>query len=204
MGESPSSQTSPTLLGRLGHDPTDQEAWSVFVRRYGPKIYSWCRRWGLAEADAEEVAQNVLAHLARKLRHFVYDPARSFRAWLRTVTRHAWSDFIDDRKRCAAGSGDSQVLELLQSVPARDDLVARLEEEYDRELLDEALVRVRLRVTPERWEVFRLTAIDGLSGAEVAQRLAMKVATVYTTRSKVQKLVQKEVRKLAAAEEKSS
>src|SRR5437868_2516472 len=81
----------------------------------------------------------------------------------------------------------------------RDELVARLEEEYDGELLDEALARVRLKVPPERWEVFRLTALDGLSGAEAAQRLGMKVATVYTTRSKVQKLVQDEVRRLAAS-----
>jgi RNA polymerase sigma-70 factor (ECF subfamily) len=44
--------------------------------------------------------------------------------------------------------------------------------------------------------VFRLTAVEGLSGAEVARRVGMKVAVVFTVRSKVQRMVQDEVRKL--------
>jgi RNA polymerase sigma-70 factor (ECF subfamily) len=55
---------------------------------------------------------------------------------------------------------------------------------------------VKVRVPPQRWEAFRLTALEGLSGAEAAQRLNMKVATVFTAKSKVQKMVQEEIRKL--------
>src|SRR5437899_6570468 len=87
------SLTSPTLLGRLRHAPTDQEAWSEFVDRYGPKIYAWCRQWGLQEADAEDVTQAVLLRLAERMRDFAYDVGKSFRGWLRTLTHHALSDF---------------------------------------------------------------------------------------------------------------
>src|SRR5262249_47193788 len=73
------TSTSPTLLGRLQRDAADQEAWRQFVRRYGPRIYHWCRRWDLQEADAQDVTQNVLLKLVAKLRAFRYDPARSFR-----------------------------------------------------------------------------------------------------------------------------
>ena len=62
----------------------------------------------------------------------------------------------------------------------------------------EAMARVRLRVPPPKWEVFRLTALEGLAGAEVGQRLTMKVVTVFAVRSKVQKMIQEEIRKLEA------
>jgi RNA polymerase sigma-70 factor (ECF subfamily) len=200
MAEERTPPTSPTLLGRLARVPADQEAWGEFAERYGRKIYGWCRWWHLQEADAEDVTQEVLAKLAQKLRHFAYDPARSFRAWLKTVVHHAWRDFLDSRQRRDAGSGDTRVLELLQTVQARDHLVERLDEEFSRDLLDEALARVRARVHPHTWEAFRLLAREGLSGAAVARALEMKVATVYVARSKVQKMLQEEVRRLRGSD----
>jgi RNA polymerase sigma-70 factor (ECF subfamily) len=188
--------TSPTLLGRLSRLPADQAAWGEFAERYGRIIFGWCRHWQLQEADAEEVTQEVLLRLARKMASFRYDPARSFRAWLKTVAHHAWRDFLDSRRLPAAGSGDSQVLQALQTIEARDDLVKNLDQEFALELLDEATARVRLRIQPHTWEAFRLQALEGLSGAETAQRLGMKVATAYVARSKVQKMLQDEVRRL--------
>src|SRR5690349_17938060 len=188
--------TSPTLLGRLGRVPADQAAWGDFAERYGRKIYGWCRRWGLQEADAEDVTQQVLLKLAHKMRTFTYDPSKSFRAWLKTVAHHAWRDFVEGRDRPGAGSGDTRVLGRLQAVPARDALVDELDEEFSRDLLDEAMARVRLRVQPHTWQAFHLLAVEGLSGAEAAERLGMKVATVFVARSKVQKMLQEEVRKL--------
>ena len=116
------SQTGVTLLGRLRLDPTNQASWQEFVEKYGRKIYRWCRHWGLQEADAEDVTQMVLLKLARTMQTFDYDPSRSFRAWLKTLTLHAWSDFVQHRQRPGAGSGDSRVLEQLETVEARDDL----------------------------------------------------------------------------------
>ncbi|HEX3151965.1 MAG TPA: sigma-70 family RNA polymerase sigma factor [Gemmataceae bacterium] len=196
MGRAPSSQTSPTLLGRLRANPADQAAWNGFVARYAPKILGWCRHWGLQQADAEDVTQSVLFKLAAKMRDFVYDPARSFRSWLKTLAHHAWADFLEARNRPGVGTGDSHVVERLKTVAARDDLATQLEGEFDKELFDEAVARVRLRVTPAKWETFKLLAIDGLSGAEVAQRQNMRVSTAYVVRSKVQKMLQEEIVRL--------
>ena len=81
-----------------------QAAWAEFARRYGRLIYQWCRRWQLAETEAEEVTQTVLVRLVEKLGRCDYDPARSFRAYLKTLTHYAWCDFLEGRKR--PGSGD--------------------------------------------------------------------------------------------------
>src|SRR5690349_211303 len=64
--------TSPTLLARLRHDPSNEAAWDEFVENYGRHIYRWCRQWRLQEADSEDVTQEILLKLARKLRDFAY------------------------------------------------------------------------------------------------------------------------------------
>ena len=87
----------------------------------------------------------------------------------------------------------------MHTLPARDDLVARLEEQFDREVLEEASVRIRLRVEPSSWEAFQLTAIEGLTAAEAAARLGKQVAAVAKARRRVQKMLEEEVRKLEGA-----
>ncbi len=193
MDTSSGSHTSTTLLGRLRQAPTDQAAWRDFASRYGRHIYAWCRQWRLQEADAQDVTQIVLLKMSEKLAEFTYDPERSFRAWLRKVTLNAWKKLADRQRRAGQVSGLADEDSLLA---ARDDLVARLEEEFDRELLEHASARVRLRVEPHTWDAFRLTALEGQSGAEVAAQLHMKVATVFVARSKVQKMLQEEIRRL--------
>jgi RNA polymerase sigma-70 factor (ECF subfamily) len=192
----PVPATSITLLERLRQQPADQAAWAELVRRYGPLVYRWARRWHLQESDAQDVTQAVLVRLAEKMHSFHYDPSGSFRAYLKTLARFAWLDFLQTRKQPGAGSGGSEVLELLASVEAGDDLAQQLHEVFDAEVLAEAQVRVQGRVEPHTWEAFRLTALEGLSGAEAAGRLGMKVATVYKAKSKVQQMLQEEVARL--------
>src|SRR6478752_235384 len=187
--------TSRTLLARLRRDPSNDAAWDEFVEHYGRHIYRWCRQWGLQDADAEDVAQEILLKLARKLRDFAYDPKSSFRGWLKTVAHHAWRDFVDGQGRGRAVA-DDHVWELIKSVEAREDLIQKLEEAFDHELLESAKVRVRLRVAPHTWEAFRLVAIEGLPVAEVAGKVHMQVAMVYVAKSKVQKMLHEEIQKL--------
>jgi RNA polymerase sigma-70 factor (ECF subfamily) len=190
------SRTSVSLLQKLRRNPTDQAAWRDFVQRYGPCIFRWCRQWHLQEADAQDVTQNVLIILAREMQTFAYDPALRFRGWLKTVTHHAWSRFVSRQQRACVGSGDDAVLEWLRTVEARDDLVQQLAETFDGELLQEAMARVRARVAPPTWEAFRLTALDGVSGAEAAGQLNLKVATVFVARGRVQKMLREEIARL--------
>lgn len=195
------SATRVTLLRRLRRDPSDETAWAEFVDHYGTKIYGWCRRWRLQEADAQDVTQAVLLRLAAKMRDFTYDPTKSFRAWLRTLTHHAWSDFLESRGRPGLGSGDQNVADLLHTVEVRDDLLRELEEEFDHELLQEAIIRVRLRVAPQTWEAFRLTALEGLSGSEAARQIPMQVAQVFVAKRRVQKMLTEEIKKLERLDE---
>src|SRR6516162_10017451 len=108
--------TRISLLMALRNDPSDQAAWSAFVDRYGPQIHAWCLRWKLQDADAQDITQLVMLRLVRYLPDFAYDPSRSFRGWLRTLTAHSWSDFIRDQVRGIRGAADPAVAGLLDKI----------------------------------------------------------------------------------------
>ena len=186
------SQTSLTLMERLRQFPRNAEAWERFVELYRPKIYGWCRVWGLQEADAEDVAQDVIAKLTQKMTHFDYDRKRCFRAWLKTITQHALSDLLASRCR-ALGDGPAPIY---SSIEARADLEKRIEELFDRELLDLAIARVRERVAPVTWDAFRLMTFDEYSGAETSKLLGIPVASVFVAKHRVQKILKEELAKL--------
>jgi RNA polymerase sigma-70 factor (ECF subfamily) len=147
-------------------------------------------------ADAEDVTQQVLYRFAQHLRSFVYDGSRSFRGWLKTVARHAWSDLADQQHRATPGTGGEARTAILGSAEARDSLEQRLDGLFDHELMEQAMARVQARVEPHTWEAFRRLALEGHSGADVARDLGLKVATAFKARSKVQKMIQEEVSRL--------
>ncbi len=197
MSSSTDSETSLTLMDLLRRYPRDAGAWDRFVRRYRPKIYGWCRQRGLQEADAEDVAQDVIALLTRKMEGFRYDPSRRFHAWLKTITRHALSDLMASRYR-AVGDGPSPVLETIE---ARIDLDRRIDEVFDRELLELAIARVRARVAAATWDAFRLTTFEGHSGAEASGLLGIPVASVFVARHRVQKMLREEIARLEGVDD---
>jgi len=88
--------TSPSLLERV-RQRSDGEAWGRFVALYTPLLFFWARKCGLQEEDAADLTQEVFAALVEKLPAFTYDPHRSFRSWLRTVTLNLWRDRASGR-----------------------------------------------------------------------------------------------------------
>jgi RNA polymerase sigma-70 factor (ECF subfamily) len=199
MGADSADTTRITLLLRLTQNPADQLSWAEFVRFYSPAIRAWLTHWGLQEADAQDVAQNVLLRLTNKLPQFTYDPTKSFRGWLKTLTHHAWHDFVTEAGYRTRGSGDTSVLDQLQSIEAREDLTARVEATFDKELLEMALLRARERVADTTWQAFKLVALDGIPPQTAADQLGVRVSQVYLNKHRVQKLVQKEIRAIEGA-----
>jgi RNA polymerase sigma-70 factor (ECF subfamily) len=199
-GDEAQLETRASLLVRLRQEPTDQRAWEEFAERYGRLIRAWCQQWGLQAADADDVSQNVLLKLAHHLRTFVYDPRLRFRGFLRTTAHNACKDYLAGKRRPVAAGADPALFAVLESARAREDLAARLEEAFDLERLEVAQGRVRRRVEPHTWEAFRLTAVEGLSGADAAAQIGMQVGTVFKAKSKVQRMLREELERLEREE----
>jgi len=174
-------------------------AWEEFVRIYGRQVIRWCRHHGLQATDAEDVAQDILAKFWKMAGSFEYDPQRRFRGYLRQMVVSAVSDWSSRRATRPMKGGDDAE-EVLTSLPARDDLVSRIEEAYDTELLGVAMNAVKARVEPHTWKAFELLALEGLSGAEVATQLGIKQNTAYVARKKVQRMIREAVESLQGGE----
>src|SRR5262249_60927380 len=83
------NRTSQSLLERLRRRD-DAAAWTRFTDLYTPLLYHWARQLAAQPTDAADLVQDVLATLVRLLPDFRYDPAQSFRAWLRSILVNRW------------------------------------------------------------------------------------------------------------------
>jgi RNA polymerase sigma-70 factor (ECF subfamily) len=182
---------------RIQQAPADPEAWGEFAKRYQPMIRAWCVKWGSQPSDADDVAQHVLLKLLTAMKKYRPQADVGFRAWLRTVTKNAWLDL-----RRARGPKNEQFAGSLDAVvdshDALEDLEQQMENAYERELLDLAMVRVEKRVKPNTWEAFRLTYVENMTGAAAAARLEVQPSHVFVAKHRVLKLLESEVRKLKA------
>ena len=190
------SKTSQSLLSQLRHQPSDADSWERFVDIYQPKITKWCLGWGLQRSDADDVAQNVLLAMSRQMKEFRYDPNGRFRAWLKTVSYRAWVDFIHSKNKQASGTGSDELFELLSAVETREDFVSKMDEECERELLEQAMIVVRRRVNEHNWQAFKMTVFDGIPGVKVAEQLGMAVTAVYKARSRIQEMLREQIEKM--------
>lgn len=143
-------------------------------------------------ADADDVAQEVLAGLMATMREFRYAPSQSFCTWLKTPTRHTWIN-LEAKRRRGHGELAGRFDAVLDAAEARDDLQRRLEAAYGLEFVEWSIGRVRQRVAETSWQAFRPTVLEGLSGAEAAARLGIPVGTVFVAKHRFQKAMQQEI-----------
>jgi RNA polymerase sigma-70 factor (ECF subfamily) len=179
------STTRVSLLEVLHNEAADTAAWGEFVRIYGPAVVAWCRERGLQQDDALDVTQEVLFRFWKASKQFHYDSRGRFRSYLEQVARSALARWAEQ----AGEPHDQATRSLLEKIPDREGLLARLGEAYDTELVAIAMAEVKTRVRPHTWQAFELLALEQRSGADVATILDIEVNTAYVARRKVQRMI---------------
>jgi RNA polymerase sigma-70 factor (ECF subfamily) len=178
------------LLIRV-RDPADQAAWHEFVEIYRPIILRLARQKGMQEADAEDVAQEVLVAVAKAVELREHDRKRAkFRTWLNRVAQNAILNALA-RGKPDRGSGDSALLAVLnqhESHTGPDSDLLRLE--YRREVFRWAVRQVRKEFHQATWDAFWLTAVEGRAVEVVAEELAKNPGAIYAARSRVIRRIQ--------------
>lgn len=184
----PMHTTPVSLLQRL-RQPAAQDAWARFVRLYTPLLYYWARRLGCPDEDAADLVQDVFAVLVEKLPEFSYDPGRSFRSWLRTVTLNK---FRDGRRERAARPRPGRD-EALGEVPAPDPAAAFEEAEYRDFLVGRALRLMQSDFQPTTWKACWEHGVCGRPAPEVAAELGLSEGAVYVATCRVLRRLREEL-----------
>lgn len=174
--------TRATLLGRL-RDTDDTEAWGRFVEIYTPLVHRYLRSKGLQEADACDVAQEVMRAVARTMPTYVYDPAKGkFRHWLLTVTRRKQVDFLRGQARRPEPAGETAMARVLEE--SHDVEEEAWETDYHRRLFEWAVGELRPKVSETTWLAFWQTAVEERDPAEVGRELGLGLGSVYVAKSR--------------------
>ena len=193
--------TRESLLSRL-RDWDDRESWEDFFTTYAKLIHNVARRSGLTEVEAQEVVQETVINVAKKMPSFTYDPARgSFKGWLLKTTQWRISDQFRRRRsnvsldvdRVADGevdpSGDGS------EGPCPEALVveAQWDDLWERNLLEVALERVKVRADPKEFQIFDLAVRRDWPPLKVARKLAVTRPRVYYAKYKISRMVRQEM-----------
>lgn len=180
------SVTSATLLERL-RDRRDADAWNRLVELYGPLIRVWAERLNVRGADADDLVQDVLAVVVRRLPEFVHpDKPGAFRGWLRAIAANCARTLWKSRRVNPTAPGGSDFGGYLARLedPA-DDFARAWEREHDLHVTRKLLDRIRPDFEPRTWDMFARFVLDGLTADEVADELGTTANAVYIAKSRV-------------------
>jgi len=184
-----SETTRSSLLARL-QGARDEQAWHEFEARYRDLVRRYCRRTGLQESDAEDVAQAVFLALARRLPTFQLEPARGrFRDYLgRVVTNTIHRLHSSPTERVQLVGADI----LAEVVDPTEILEPGWEDEWMSHHLRVALRKVRAQATPETMAIFeRLLA--GESVEDVARTTDHTPDSIYKVKQRIGERLHAEV-----------
>src|SRR5438552_18940671 len=145
--------TRRSLVDRL-QNWEDRKHWQEFFDTYWKLIFSAARKSGLTEAEAQEVVQETIITVAKKVGKLQYDPARgSFKGWLLHITRWRIADQFRKRRPLADAprSRDMRRTATIDRVadPAGIDLESAWEEEWRAHVLGAALDCVKKKIEPK-------------------------------------------------------
>src|SRR5207245_9560695 len=145
--------TRRSLVDRLGHWE-DQARWQEFFETYWKLIYSVARKSGLNDAEAQDVVQETVITVAKKIDKLRYNPAiGSVKGWLLNITRWRIADQFRKRKPGDArghslGDDDDRRTATIERLadPAGQELEEIWDEEWRRNRLQAAAARVKRKV----------------------------------------------------------
>jgi RNA polymerase sigma-70 factor (ECF subfamily) len=184
--------TSNTLLEGLQRR-SSETAWQRLVDLYTPLIRNWLRRYALMDHDVEDLVQDVLSIVVRKMPEFRRSPQTgAFRRWLRNITvnclRHFWRA-QRFRPRCPDAEGFARILDMLED--PESGLSKMWDREHDEHVTRRLLAMIRPRFEPKTWLAFQRVALEGVPVDQVAAELGTSVNAIFIAKSRVVQMLRK-------------
>src|SRR5882724_10620505 len=198
----PPIPTRWSLISRL-KDWDDRESWKDFFDTYWKLIYGVAIKAGLSDAEAEEVVQETVITVAKKIGEFKADPAHgSFKGWLLKITQ--WRIGDQFRKRLPLGRRDACRSDTTSQTGAAErvpdphgySLESIWDQEWEKNLVDAALERVKKCVSAKQYQIYYLNTVKKMPVRTVAKMLGVNAAQVYLAKHRVGSVMKREIRSL--------
>ena len=194
--------TRESLLSRL-KDWEDDDSWREFFGIYRKLLFSFAIKAGLSEQESEEVVQETVISVAKTIKDFQYDPQRcSFKSWLRHLAQKRISDAFRRRARqpqinepARTNTARTPAIERVPD-PGALDLDQMWEEQWQKELLEAALARVKATVSGDQYQLFDFYVVKKMPVRKVAAALGASATQVYLAKHRISRLLKKEIRRL--------
>jgi len=191
------ADTSLSLLARLRGLPCASD-WQRLVELYTPLMQHWLRRANLQASDIDDVVQDILGVVVRKVSNFEHGGRPgSFRAWLRAITVNRLRDYWRARQGLAASAGQGALGEMLDELADPHSGLSRVwDQEHDQFVLKRLMELIEPEFKPATWQAFRRHVIDGQPASVVAQELRVTPNVVFIAKSRVIQRLREEARGL--------
>jgi len=191
--------TRQSLLSRL-RDWNDQDNWKVFFDTYWRVIYNAAVKAGLTDAEAQDVVQETVVSVMKSMPDFKYDAQKgSFKGWLLRLTNWRIADQLRKRQRgVTRGNLEARTSTRTATIervvdPASAQLEARWDVEWEQNLMEAAIERVKRKVDAKHFQVFDLYVIKRWPVTKVASTLKVNAARVYLIKHRIGNLIKQEV-----------
>jgi RNA polymerase sigma factor (sigma-70 family) len=145
------------------------------------------------------VVQETMMAVAKQMPGFQYDARLgSFKGWLRQVTRRRIVDQFRKRAPENLPGNAGQIDSLMENLPdpAGSEFESLWEEEWQRQLLQNAMRKVKRKVRPKQVQMFDLYVTQQWPMKLVVDTLGVSPAQVYMAKMRVSRLLKAEVKLL--------
>ena len=188
--------TRLSLIQRI--QSNEEQAWTRLNNLYKPLIFRWLHSHALSPQDAEDLGQEIMMLVFDKISEFDYNGRRgAFRHWLRLITINRMKGFLRSRRTQRQETGDADLWETLEQLEAPDSEASQaFDRQHDQHVISQLLLQLAKEFSPRTIQAFRLYVLEETPPEEVAQRLGISVASVYSARSRILRRLREESQEL--------
>lgn len=154
------------------------------------------------------MVQETILSIAKQSKKNIYKPEQgSFKLWLWNMTRWRINDQFRKRKKDTAMLMSPDATESqehpIDKIPdeGKNNFDQVWEREWQNNLLQAALERVKAKVSPKQFQIFDYYVLREWDAAKVRRQLGVTIAQVYLAKHRVGSALKKELQFLHSQEE---
>ncbi len=167
------------------------QAWDELVNIYQPLIFSWLARNGVTGLDCDEITQEVMIVVHRKIADFTHSGNQgAFRKWLRTITLNQVRTYLRKNSNKPRGLGGSTFLQQIENLGDDNSAMSQAwDREHDQAVINGILKHIQKQLDEKTILIFKKLVLEEADPNEVAKAFDVSVGSVYSSKSRVMRKI---------------